>query len=107
MEERRRHQRAEVTFPVLLRHAGRIIPATALNISCGGMFIKADQRDIVADKPVEVIFDLSQDERDVSMRGKITRLEEADDKTGLGMQFTNLFSLSHKAIERFLKGRFN
>lgn len=103
MEERRRHQRVEVAFPVLLRHAGRIIPATALNISCGGMFIKADQLEIAADKPVEVIFDLSRDERDISMRGNITRLKETGGETGLGVQFTNLFSLSHKAIERYLR----
>jgi len=107
MEERRRHKRVNVTLPVLLRSSGRIIPATALNISCGGMLIRADQPGVRTDKPVEVIFDLSESERDVAMRGNVTRTDDMSDHTDLGIQFTNLFSISHKTIERFLKGHLN
>ncbi|MBN1283681.1 MAG: PilZ domain-containing protein [Proteobacteria bacterium] len=107
MEERRRHQRLGIELPVILRHRGRIIPATALNISCGGMYIRADQQCISNNRPIEVIFDLSDKDRDVAMRGNITRVEESGTETGIGIRFTNLFSLSHKAIERFLKTRSN
>jgi len=107
MDDRRRHHRIQVTLPVILRHAGRIIPATAVNLSCGGMYIRADQRDIAMDKPVEVIFDLAEGERDVSLRGKITRVDESGETTGLGVQFTNLFSQSHKALTEYLNKHLN
>ena len=107
MEERRRHKRLNISLPVILRHGGRIIPATALNISCGGMFIRAEQAGVTGDGPVEVIFDLTEGEKDVSMRGNITRTEDSSGHTNLGVQFTNLFSLAHKAIERYLRNTLN
>ena len=107
MEERRRHKRLQISLPVILRHEGRIIPATALNISCGGMYIRADESGIEGTKPVEVIFDLGEQDKDIAMRGNITRSESSADHTGLGVQFTNLFSLSHKAIDRYLKNHLN
>ena len=107
MEEKRRHKRLNISLPVILRHEGRIIPATALNISCGGMFIRAEQAGLKGEGPVEVIFDLTEGEKDVSMRGNITHSEGSAGHTDLGVQFTNLFSLAHKAIERYLKDSLN
>ncbi len=107
MDERRRHKRLNISLPVILRYRGRIIPATALNISCGGMFIRAEQPSHKGDGPVEVIFDLTEGEKDVSMRGNITRTEDSTGHTDLGVQFTNLFSMAHKAIERHLRNNLN
>jgi uncharacterized protein (TIGR02266 family) len=105
MQEKRRHNRIPLELPVILRHMGRIIPATALNVSSGGMYLRAEQADISGNHPVEVIFDLDDGERDLSLRGQVTRIEEDTDGTGMGVQFTNLFSESHKALSEYLRRR--
>jgi len=102
MSEKRRYTRISVDLPVILRHGGRLIPATLENISSGGMYLKTDKSRISTDRPVEIIFDLSEADRDVSMRGQITRIVDADDGNGVGIQFTNLFSLSHKAVQKYV-----
>ena len=83
-----------------MRHKGVLIPATALNISCGGMCLATDNPEVSDDGDVEVIFDLSSTEVDVSIRGKIVRMDEGSTKK-IGVQFTNLYSVGYKAIEKF------
>ncbi|MFH0799811.1 MAG: PilZ domain-containing protein [Pseudomonadota bacterium] len=107
MSEKRRHQRLDVNLPVTLRHDGRLIPATALNISCGGMFIRANDPGLKANASVEIIFDLGARQKDLSMRGRITHVVTSADATDAGVQFTNLFSVSHKAIEEYLGQNLN
>lgn len=100
--EKRQFPRLDVDLPVVLRHNGHLIPATALNISCGGMCLKTDNPEIVDNGNVEVIFDLATGEKDVSVRGKIVRLER-DEETEMGIQFVNLYSAGHQALERFIR----
>lgn len=107
MLEKRRHQRLSVDLPVTLRYKGRLLPATALNISCGGMFIRAEDRTILNNEQVEIIFDLGEKQKDISMRGKITRVDPSDDSSDVGVQFTNVFSLGHKAILEYLGKNLN
>lgn len=102
MSEKRRYARISVDLPVILRHGGKLIPATLENISSGGMYLKTDKSQISTDRPVEIIFDLSDANRDVSMRGHITRVEDAEEGNGVGIQFTNLFSLSHRAVQKYV-----
>ena len=104
--DKRKFPRFVMNLPVILRHKGRLIPATASNISCGGMFISADNLDISAEHPVEVIFDLD-DNKDLSLRGQITRIELGNDMSGLGVRFTNLFSDSHKVVQKFINSNLN
>ena len=104
--DKRKFPRFEMSLPVILRHKGRLIPATANNVSCGGMFIAADKVDFSAEHSVEVIFDLD-DNKDLSLRGQITRVESNNDTSGLGIQFTNLFSDSHKAVQKFINSNLN
>lgn len=107
MLEKRRYGRLAVNLPVILRHGGRLIPATALNISSGGMYIQVDRSQISSSRPVEVIFDLDDADRDISMRGQVIRIEDIEDQKGIGVQFTNLFSLSHKAVNEYVKQHLN
>jgi c-di-GMP-binding flagellar brake protein YcgR len=107
MFEKRRYIRLPVNMPVILRHGGRIIPATMLNISCGGMYLCVENSTVSSDQPVEIIFDLDENERDISMRGQITHVEDADDGKGVGIQFTNIFSLNHKTIQQFVNRHLN
>lgn len=103
MLEKRRHRRLDVDLPVILRYKGRLLPATILNLSCGGMCLRAEGEGIAADGNVEVIFDLGEERRDLSLRGRVTRVEETADAASMGVQFTNLFSASHRAVEEYLR----
>ncbi|HPQ80627.1 MAG TPA: PilZ domain-containing protein [bacterium] len=107
MLEKRRHRRVEIDLPVILRHGGRLLPATMLNLSCGGMLLRAEGKDISSEGPVEVIFDLGEYGKDLSMRGRITRMTPASEEADMGVQFTNLFSVSHKAIQEYLRKNLN
>ncbi len=102
MQERRQHKRLGLNLPVTLRYRGSLIPATALNISCGGMCLTTDSPEVAGSGDVEVIFDLSATELDVSVRGQIVHLDPGANKK-IGVQFTNLYSLGHKAIERYIQ----
>lgn len=102
MSEKRRYSRISVDLPVILRHGGRIIPATLQNISSGGVYLKVDKTQITTGRPVEIIFDLNDMNRDVSMRGQVTRVEDCDNRSGVGVQFTNLFSLNHRTVQKYV-----
>ena len=107
MLEKRRHRRLEVDLPVILRYKGRLLPATMLNISCGGMLLRAEDPQILNDAQVEVIFDLDKKEKDISVRGKILRATPTQDTTNIGVQFTNLFSMGNRSIEEYLGKNLN
>ncbi|HPM41394.1 MAG TPA: PilZ domain-containing protein [bacterium] len=107
MLEKRRHRRVAVDLPVVLRHKGRLLPATIMNLSCGGMLLRAEGKGIAPEGSVEVIFDLGEFGRDLSMRGRIARFDSADEKADMGVEFTNLFSLSHKAVQEYLRKNLN
>lgn len=103
MQEKRRFRRLDVELPVTLRCGGRLVPATALNISCGGVCIdvESNELDLTGKKKVEVIIDLAQGERDVSLRGEIIRVE-GDQAPRLGIKFTNLYTVGHQTLEKFI-----
>lgn len=105
--DRRQFPRLDVDLPVILRHNGRLIPATALNISCGGMFLSTENPNITESGNVEVIFDLATGERDVSMRGTIVRVETGRKTQKLAVKFTNLYTVGHQILERFIKKHLN
>lgn len=50
---------------------------------------------------VEVIIDISKEERDVSLRGEITRVEHGEDSL-VGIKFTNLYTIGHQTLDRFI-----
>lgn len=99
---RRRHDRVDVQLPVTLRYQGRLIPATALNLSCGGMQLDANSLLLDREGKVELIFDLSALERDVAMRAEVAWCETIDSKSRVGVCFTNLFTIGHEAVTRYL-----
>ena len=110
MNERRRHKRLDVTLPIILRYQGRLIPATMLNLSCGGARIRAEQADLSTDTPVEIIFDLDNQVYDVSMRGSIVHATtDPTAQTGCiaGVRFAALVSEGHKAVEEYLRKNLN
>lgn len=110
MFEKRRYQRLDVKLPVILRYRGRLIPATILNLSCGGACIRADNEELDINSSVELIFDLDTEQRDVSMRGSVVhRTNPPSNPQGCtaGIRFSNLFSEGHKAVQEYLRKNFN
>lgn len=103
MIEKRRHRRLDVDIPAVLRCGGRLIPAVVLNLSSGGMRIKAEGGGISENQPFEVVFDLSKERRDISMRGRIVWADPSPSFTYVGARFTNPFSTGHEAIEEHIK----
>lgn len=100
--ERRQFPRLDVALPVTLRHNGRLIPATTLNISCGGMALATPTEQVSLGGHVEVVVDLGEIEKDVTLRGSVVHVNPADPKQ-LGIQFTNLFAVGHQSLQRYLK----
>jgi c-di-GMP-binding flagellar brake protein YcgR len=105
LAERRTQPRLDVDLPVTLRYDGRLIPATALNVSSGGMCLSVPEREFRDDGEMEIILDLSSVERDITVRGKVVRYEDNVSKR-IGLQFTNLYTVGHRSIENFLKTHF-
>ncbi len=100
--ERRESPRFPVRLPVTLRHNGKLIPATTENMSCGGMSLCAAVSQLTVGGNVEVVVDLTEIERDVTLRGTVVRLDPQDSKK-MGIQFVNLLSGGHDSLQRFLK----
>jgi uncharacterized protein (TIGR02266 family) len=103
--EKRRHKRISLELPVVIRSGGRLIPATALNLSSGGMYLKTDT-EIKKNSAVEVTFDLDEENRDISLSGTVARVDKNPEHC-IGVQFGNFFSSSHKALREYLRGKLN
>lgn len=104
--EKRRHKRLSIDVPVTIRSGGNLIPATALNVSCGGIYLKTETHGINENSTIEVTFDLDGENKDVSLSGVVTRVDGSP-KSGIGVQFGNFFSASHKALREFLRKQMN
>lgn len=105
--ERRRYPRLAVDLPVTMRYKGRLIPATMLNVSCGGMHIRTEGENIAGCASIEVVFDLPDRKKDVSVLGQIIRMESQKKTTKLGVRFSNLYSMSHKTLQEFINKNLN
>ncbi len=104
--EKRRHPRVALDLPVTVRHKGKLIPATAVNVSCGGMYLVTEGETLSENSSIEVTFDLNDEARDVSLCGVISRVESTD-RPRIGVQFGNFFSSGHKALREFLRRHLN
>lgn len=102
-DDRRRHQRVDVQLPVTIRFRGRLIPATAMNLSCGGVQLDTGKAILQGTEKVELVLDLSELERDIPIQGEIAWCEVLDRKSCVGIRFTNLFTLGHEAIDRYMR----
>jgi uncharacterized protein (TIGR02266 family) len=103
--EKRRHKRIPLELPVVIRSGGRLIPATVINLSTGGMYLKTDTN-IEKNSAVEVTFDLDEENRDISLSGVVARVDKNPENC-IGVQFGNFFSSSHKALREYLREKLN
>ena len=102
--EKRRHKRLDLKIPVTIRCNGTLIPATVLNVSCGGMCIQTETSSISKDDLVEVSFDLDKSKKDLSLRGAVARKTD-DPVPCVSVQFGNFYSESHKTLREYLHTR--
>ena len=102
--EKRRHKRLAMEIPITIRCGGKLIPATSLNFSIGGMLIKSDVLEISKNDQIEILFDLSHEEKDLALRGQVARVAGSPE-TYVGIQFSNFNSPSHKTLRQFLHQR--
>lgn len=101
MSDKRRHQRFGTEIPAVVRHLGRLIPASIKNVSTGGMFVVTESNDVSSTSPLELIFDLGNSNGELSVMGRIRHLERTDDEAYLGVQFTTPFADGMKGILSF------
>lgn len=103
MIEKRQYKRLSVELPVTLRCRGKLIPATVLNISTGGVCLETD--DVVANTndKVEVVVDLDKRKKDVSLCGEVVRAEETGENDSVvGIKFDNFSTSNFKSLKEFL-----
>jgi len=98
MIDRRRHPRFDVEILATARNGGRLFPATMSNLSVGGAYIKISQEHIDNTSPIEIIFNLNDKDKDLSLMCGIRRVENE----GIGVQFLNPFSEQHKLVRKYL-----
>lgn len=98
----RLHERVDVKLPVTLRFNGRLIPATALNLSCGGVMLDAEAVEAQPESGVEVVLDLGALEKDVTIRGEVAWQDTIGGNSRVGIRFTNLFTMGYDAISQYL-----
>lgn len=80
--ERRRHQRLPLKFPVNLRgFDGITFPAATVDVSNLGILLASSRKLDIGTK-VEVITDLNQSDRTLSLSGNVVRLNGGDMRTG-------------------------
>lgn len=105
--EKRRHPRLPISRPVTLRHGGRLVPAKLQNVSLGGMRIVAEGqefRSFSTNFPIEIILDLDPSNRDLSFRGRVVRIDDAE-RCELGIQLTASNSPSYRVLQHYLVKR--
>lgn len=100
-KERRKHKRVEMEMPVTLRTQGRLLPASTVNVSLGGVCLLTDYNEKISEGLTEVLFDLPKKLKDVSLTGKILRFEKGIGQK-VAVQFTRPFSKGHQTLTKFL-----
>lgn len=103
--DRRTYPRSPVNLPVVVRYGGALLPAVTHNLSCGGMSLSVTGAAVQSATHLELIFDLPEAERDVSLRAAIVRAKPNSASAEFGVQFINMFSDDHDALVRFLQHR--
>lgn len=102
MCEKRRQPRIESDIDAIIRYKGCLHPVVITNISGGGICAHIDDPNIASDDNIEIIFDLDNNLKDLSIRGKVAHVEPSEDGAKIGIQFTGVFSDSFEAIQKYL-----
>ena len=104
MKERRRYKRFGVTLPAILRHNGRLFPAETVNVSEGGFCLRLEAEspaEIQPGKKAEVILDLSEGKRDISLIGEVVHTN-AGGKNLVGIKILEFYTPSHEILTNFI-----
>ncbi|MEM1413745.1 MAG: PilZ domain-containing protein [Myxococcota bacterium] len=99
MPGRRVHERFACELPVIVLEGERELPATASNISLGGLYVITDER-LEYGTEVKVRFRVPALKEDAEPRATVRWLRD----DGFGVQFGSLRALEVWALNQFFKG---
>jgi uncharacterized protein (TIGR02266 family) len=104
VSERRKYPRVPISVKATNLSSGSFTYYLALNISVGGVFLKADEP-LGKGTPFHLKFILP-DQDEIEAKGVVVRIQEgnpaASVPSGMGVQFTEISTPALKAIEAFI-----
>lgn len=99
--EKRLFQRLEIGLEVELLVGGSPVKATTTNISCGGLFLTVDPKEVQKNQELSLLIHLPNRKRPVQLVGQILRQE----RKGVAVKFGELYNDNILAIEQFIKSK--
>ena len=100
--ERRKFHRHKVNFPITLRFDGRLLEASPVDVSQGGICLQTDYASTSINGSVEVIIDLNEQWKDIGLMGRVVHTETEAGQT-IGVQFAKSEKENQKILENYLK----
>ncbi len=104
--EKRIFRRINADVKVDLQIENRTLNTTASNISCGGMFLLVDPKQVDPQQALHLAIHLPNRQKPVKLTGEVLR-RETDSRQGIAVQFQGLYNDNILEIEKFVKGRLN
>lgn len=101
--EKRIFRRLKTEIPVELELKKRTLKASTSNISCGGMFLKVNPKELTQQHQVHLAIHLPSQKTPVKLVGEVRRSE----KGGVAFEFQGLYNDNILAIERYVKSNLN
>ncbi|MBI2340723.1 MAG: PilZ domain-containing protein [Deltaproteobacteria bacterium] len=107
--ERRNYRRVHVDVEVDLLLNGQNVKTTAVNLSCGGMYLPVKKKEVREQEKVQAAVYLPDMSKPVVVAGEVARVEKGSflspRKGGLAIRFSGLYDDNILAIDRFIKDK--
>ena len=100
--EKRLFKRLDVGLDVELTVDGAALHATTANISCGGLFLMLDSKEIKEAQDLSLVIHLPNRQKPVQVVAEVLRREN-DNREGVAVKFQGLYNDNILAIEQFIK----
>jgi len=99
VNNKRQHERLELTIPVVLVHEGREIPGTTRNLSAGGMLIDASGVELPYGASVNVRATLPLNQHVLDVVSTVRWIRDG----AIGLQFASLRAKDTWALNQLVK----
>lgn len=100
--EKRLFKRIDVGLEVELMVDGSALHATTANISCGGLFLMLDAKELKEVQDLSLVIHLPNRQKPVQVVAEVLR-KENDSREGVAVKFQGLYNDNILAIEQFIK----
>ncbi len=102
MKERRREKRIRLEFKVRIRDDKNFREEVITDISTGGVFVRTDSPPPIGERIWVTFMDLGGG-RPLSVPGTVVWSEESGDKSGVGVQFSDLEEDVSRRLSEFIR----